>query len=335
MKQTNEKKNQHYVPKCYLKNFTNGDNFISTFIYSKNKFIAKASLDSVVSKDYFYGDDLFIENMFSKYEGHWATTFQKIITEKDVSTDESVEMINDILSFIAFQHSRTLKVYDSQVEMKDFISKYITDSASPDMDVESFLNQYFPPDFNPMIAPIKLAFRTKKTFKDLAPVILENDTNDDFITSDTPVVLYNKFLIEHNYEGNYGLVSKGLCVFIPLTPKYCFCMYDPKIYYLTNNEMTYKLSQVEVYELNKLFCRNAYNFIFFTKKHTEEYAKKLSLSFIDSLESKSSIVESNIGSVIWVRGASILEKFTLSFLTLKKVTRRAKIPRLGPAPNRF
>ena len=28
----NEKKNQHYVPKCYLRNFTDGDKYIATII---------------------------------------------------------------------------------------------------------------------------------------------------------------------------------------------------------------------------------------------------------------------------------------------------------------
>jgi len=65
MSQKNEKENQHYVPKCYLRNFTNGKEFIATFMHSKNKFVKQASLDSVVAEKYFYGKDLIIETYWN------------------------------------------------------------------------------------------------------------------------------------------------------------------------------------------------------------------------------------------------------------------------------
>lgn len=35
MAQKNDKRNQHYVPKCYLRNFSDNDEFIATFMHSK------------------------------------------------------------------------------------------------------------------------------------------------------------------------------------------------------------------------------------------------------------------------------------------------------------
>lgn len=330
----NEKKNQHYVPKCYLRNFTDGEKYISTFIHSKSKYIPKASLDSVVSEDYFYGKDLYIENMFQEYEGYWAAAFRVIIENEELSSEDAAVVLDFILSFIAFQHCRTLRVYDSQIDFANFMKQYIRDTSAPEADVESFLNKYIPPDFNPMIAPVDAGFKIKEAFMDLSLLIIENNTLDNFITSDNPVIIYNRFLAEREFKGNYGLNSKGLCVFLPVSPKICFCLFDPKTYFSTNNDHIYNIAEHELYELNKLFCRNAYEYIFFTKLHDEDYARKLDGFFVDNLETKTGLVQSNIGPIIHMKGASILETYQLPFLTTKKSVKKMAIPQYGPAPTR-
>ena len=93
MASKNENRNQHYVPKCYLRNFSDGDKFIATFLHSKDIFIKEAGLDSVAFKEYLYGKDLVIENILKKLEGDWAEAFKAIIADKDVSNDEMEKII--------------------------------------------------------------------------------------------------------------------------------------------------------------------------------------------------------------------------------------------------
>ena len=331
----NEKKNQHYVPKCYLRNFTDGDKFIATFLHSKSKFIPKASLDSVVSEDYFYGKDLYIEKMFENYEGDWASAFRTVTKNEEVSDEEAVVAIDFLLSFIAFQHCRTLRTYDTQVDFADFLTNYIRNTSPPGPETEGFLRQYIPDDFNPMIAPIQAGFKIKDTFRDLQLLVIENKSENDFVTSDNPVVLYNKMLYERGYKGNYGLSSKGLCIFVPISPKVCFCLFDPKIYFTSCEDMVYEASDDEVHELNKLFCRNAYEYVFFSKHHTEEYARKLDEYFVDNLASQTGIAQSNLGPVIYMKGASILDNYMLNFLNTRKTAKKMYIPLYGPAPVRY
>lgn len=335
MSQKNEKENQHYVPKCYLRNFTNGKEFIATFMHSKNKFVKQASLDSVVAEKYFYGKDLIIENMFQKFEGEWAGAFRNFNNIEGITDDELAQTIFQIMTFIAFQNSRTLKVYDAQKGFDGFLRNYIYENSYSAASANELLNKYLPEGYNLMEAPINVSFSTIETFKDLSLLCIENQSDVDFITSDNPVVLYNKFLVSRSYKGNYGLSSIGLSILVPISPRICICLFDPKVYYSTNNEMHCVTSKETVLELNRLFCRNAYEFIFFTQKHTEEYATELDGCFVDKLESKTSIVQSNLGPVIHFMTPSILENFELPFITLKKISKRINIPVLGPAPQRY
>ena len=335
MARKNDKRNQHYVPKCYLRNFSDNDEFIATFMHSKNKFVQNASLNSVAFREYLYGKDLVIENIFEKLEGKWAEAFKAIISNKDVSEKEAAEIVYQIMSFIAFQNSRTLRVYDTQKESGDFLTKFTYEHSASDDSAKELLQRYLPNGYNPMEAPFNTSISTIETFKDLSPLLIENKSAVDFITSDNPVVLYNKFLVDRGYEGNYGLSAIGLCIFLPLSPKICICLFDPKIYFSTNNEMACGICEETVQELNKLFCRNAYEFIFFTKRHSMEYALELDHFFVDKLESKTSLVQSNIGPIIHLMSPSILEHYDMPFITIRKNSKRVSVPRLGPAPQRF
>ena len=335
MVQKNEKRNQHYVPKCYLKNFSNNDKFITTFIHSKSRFIEKASLDSVAFREYLYGKDLVIEKMFGKLEGEWNKTFKIIANDEDVPDKKIGDVLYQIISFIAFQYSRTLKIFESQKSLGDFLKDYTYKNSASYDSAEQLLNRYLPKGYNVMEAPVNQGFVIIETLKELNLLLLENKSEFDFVTSDNPVALYNDFLVKRGYKSNYALGSMGICVLLPLTPKVCICLFDSKVYFPTNNDMVYSVSEENVKELNKLFCRNDYELIFFTKSHSQEYAIELDKSFVDKLESKTSVVESNIGPVILHSIPSILEEYDLPFLTIKKSTKKINVPILGPAPERY
>lgn len=335
MTQKNDKRNQHYVPKCYLRNFTNGDKFIATFIHSKNKFVKKASLNSVVCEEYLYGEDLVIEKKFENLEGKWDKAFKTINKNEDVTDDEAIETVYQLMTFIAFQHSRTLRVFDGQKKLEKFLYNFICENAASEEVARNTLRKYVPKNYNLMEAPFNVSAQSIGAFKDLDLLLIENHSEIDFVTSDNPVVLYNKFLCNRNFQGNYGLSAVGLCIFLPLSPKLCLCLFDPKIYFSTNNNIRCAINQETVHELNKMFCRNAYEYIFFSKKHSEEYAVELKEFFVDKLESKTSLVNSNLGQVIHFMSPSILENYELPFITQRRNSKRISVPELGPAPQRY
>ncbi len=335
MKQSKENRNQHYVPKCYLRNFSASPKCITTYIYSKKKFIAHAGLDGVASKEFFYGEDLALEKYLQNLEGEWATAFRVLTHEEPISDEEAQRLEYSILLFITIQLNRTLKTANSQLEFKQFLENHIRNYSSSSAHAQHLLEQYIPKNFNPVFIPIDVAVHAVPVLQDLDVMILFNCSEDDFITSDNPVVLYNKFSVYHKCQGNYGLGSRGLCIFLPISPKICLCLFDPKIYYPLDNRYGFEITDKQVvYELNKLFCRNAYDFLFFSDKHDCAYAERLSEYFVDRLDSATSVISSNIGPLIHLSGNSILDYYDLPFLVLKRKALKTHLLPYGPIPAR-
>ena len=51
-----KKNRHHYVPKFYLKNFTNNNKYICTFVVEKNKYIRNGSIRTMAQSHNLYGD---------------------------------------------------------------------------------------------------------------------------------------------------------------------------------------------------------------------------------------------------------------------------------------
>ena len=79
-----DKKKQHYVPRFYLKNFSNKSDEKSIGIYNvkKNLFIPSGSLKDQNYIDYFYGKNGRIENSLQVIEGLSSSIIKDIITKK-------------------------------------------------------------------------------------------------------------------------------------------------------------------------------------------------------------------------------------------------------------
>ena len=102
---------------------------------------------------------------------------------------------------------------------------------------------------------------------ELQPIIIINESDLGFITSDVPVVKYNQWFIERDYKHPYGFGHRGIQCFIPLSSKLCFCLYDDNVY---KNEYKNK-GRVRIYnestveQFNKLFIQNSYKEIYYQK----------------------------------------------------------------------
>ena len=68
-------KNQHFVPKLLLKNFSSDSskskNRINTYILKSKKFIENVSIKSQCSKNFFYGENLIIEKNYKNMKEVW------------------------------------------------------------------------------------------------------------------------------------------------------------------------------------------------------------------------------------------------------------------------
>lgn len=91
-----------------------------------------------------------------------------------------------------------------------------------------------------------------------------NKTKVSFITSNNPAAKYSQFL-ERMGVKNYALGSRGLQIFIPLTPSIGVMFYDPKCYKLGDRKKNYvELTQEkDIEELNKLTASNAEGVLYY------------------------------------------------------------------------
>src|SRR2546425_1225823 len=82
-------KNQHFVPRCYLRAFTldSANSAINLFNIDRMKFVERAPVKHQCSGDYFYGESLALENALQATEGSHATAVREILTPGFTLTD--------------------------------------------------------------------------------------------------------------------------------------------------------------------------------------------------------------------------------------------------------
>jgi len=82
-------KNQHFVPRCYLRPFTldSANVAINLFNIDRMKFVERAPVKHQCSRDYFYGEDPALEKALQAEEGLYAAAARDILTPDYTLTD--------------------------------------------------------------------------------------------------------------------------------------------------------------------------------------------------------------------------------------------------------
>lgn len=273
---TTDKKNQHYVPKFYLRNFSfqNNQNQIGLFNIVNNKFIDKAKLKTQASKNFYYGTDGNIEDSLSNIEGHLATNIRKVLEDNILPKKLSPEhfelaifvtltdlrnpiRINGIKAMEIEMENR-LKEVDPDVELKDFMSELTHQEA--------------------VTISIGQATHMADMIADLDYKLIINDSNKPFITSDFPVIKYNQFLEVKDIHGSitgYGVT--GLQIFLPLNFRNMLFFYDSGIYKLGKKKQKLHVltDSKDVDNINILQFINCFDTVYFDEKADEDYIKNL------------------------------------------------------------
>ncbi|GLI09664.1 hypothetical protein YDYSG_56960 [Paenibacillus tyrfis] len=324
------KKNQHFVPRFYLKYFSNSFLGKTLGIYNipSDKYIDRGNLQKQASKEYFYGEDLAVEDTLAAIEAETAKLFRNICETGVLPPRFSEEHIV-MLIFIMILSARTEQSADTQNETADKIFKEI---FKYDSRVKDFLDQVVVGwgDNAPLVS-IRFAVESIPVLFDLEFKLLVNRTDVPFITSDQPVVLYNQFLERRKaFGGITGYAVKGLQIFFPLNPWLSFVFYDTNVYGVGNKKDCYIniTNTKDVMSLNLLQYANAYKNLYFNEFFTEILIQELKdkgSSF--RKESLSNVFE--YGSVE-MKGSSLIHTFisdtrirlNLSFIReLKKAKR--------------
>ena len=251
-----EKKKQHYIPRFYLKLFSDEHKkSIDLFNIKSKKHIRNANLKNQCYEPYFYGKDLRLENAFGELETVSSNLIHKILNDQEAPKQFS-EGHQEILTFVLLQHARTKHAEESGNEYADKLVKQIfsKDKRFSEEDLDSFKVEFE----NSVSNQIKTMAESIPLAMDLKCKILINKTKINLITSDNPVVFYNSACEYYTFGSTTGLASKGLKIIIPLSPKIGLIFYDSRIYKIGNKKQNYcfitEASDIE--QLNDLQWQN-------------------------------------------------------------------------------
>lgn len=260
--QSTRKKKQHYVPQCYLKSWAiEGTHQIH--VYDKVKKESRQNnIEDVASENYFYDIDFrkalskkelnllpvseenldelskqqVIENFFANHvEGELSRLLTGLI--ENASNMMPKKFNKHFISrykkrkmsrHLSFQHIRTKAVRTSIDDVADCLQQMLEEMNASADDISSI---------KPTIDSTKLIHgqiisnqqgivEATKRFNSFIWVLAINDTSKDFITSDNPIS--RRPHVSNPYMSMSGLMSDGVEVFYPVSPKIMLIMFERK-----------------------------------------------------------------------------------------------------------
>ena len=131
-------KNQHFVPRCYLRPFTldGADSAIHLYNIDRQKFIEQAPVKHQCSGDYFYGKDSRVESAIQSMESAYGTALSEILKSDYALTDEHRDLLT---LFWLLQHLRTVEAFNQHQFLNCRANVFVQDSAHSRFVHESFL----------------------------------------------------------------------------------------------------------------------------------------------------------------------------------------------------
>jgi hypothetical protein len=248
-------KNQHFVPRCYLKAFTvdKKGKFISLFNLDREKIIEGAPVKNQCSRDYFYGTDQLLEDAIQSTERAYASIVGNLV---DCNSPVSDSIRKLFLRFFLLQQIRTEAASRRAVEIGRETNKLIGHSS------EVFTTE--------IKTAVKLALaiyaEVMSYIDDLKIVLVNNKTNTPFVTSDDPAIIVNRWAQCNKKlrKSRVGLNSAGLICVLPVSPEVCCYAYDSSIYSIQhkNNWISCK-KQSDIDAINDLQFLNCFANIYF------------------------------------------------------------------------
>ncbi len=111
------KKDQHYVPKFYLRRFSfiNNQKEIGLFNTKTEFFRQQAPLKGQAYKPYLYGRDGELEDILSKLEGGFAKLIRNITINSELPTINSNEY-EELLSFVVISILRNVMISNNLIQ---------------------------------------------------------------------------------------------------------------------------------------------------------------------------------------------------------------------------
>lgn len=271
-----DKKNQHYIPKFYLRNFSYEGNGKQIGIYNVDKgfYFQQAKLKTQGSRNFFYGYDGTIEDRLADIEGDMAAIIRAVLNTSSVPEMRTPDYF-ELLTFVTLTDLRNPVRIDGMKRMFAEMRKRLLE-LDPNADVDKLVPV---PGHDDLIRQfISGSSHICTTILDLHCKLLINRTANPFIASDFPIVKYNQYLEFRRWpQSKTGYGATGLQIFVPLSSDVLLVLYDSAIYSVGNDASTTCMitNERDVDELNKLQFLNCLETIYFSDRASEAYIREL------------------------------------------------------------
>ncbi|WP_367899166.1 DUF4238 domain-containing protein [Leptospira sp. WS58.C1] len=285
-----EYKKAHFVPVSYLKLFSGNQVTFHSYNVDRNVFMANIAVANQCQKDYLYGKEKEIEELLGKQEESFVRLLKAINqdpSKSSILSDDNVFL--QIITMLNLQYTRTLDNIRNQSVLKNEFRKIKEkriknhDDAISDAPIQLH-------SLKALMDGIECAVLAL----DLKLTIIQNDSDTKFITSDAPVIIYNLLFEKYLEKRAFGIASKGLLVFYPISPNVLIMLYDPNIYLLeAGNEIVEKITTDDVEFLNGLQVANCSNNVYF-----RDESEKLKVGEIVKRFSKNRVIKAKVEEII-------------------------------------
>lgn len=324
-------KDQHYVPRSYLKNFATvigtgkkEKAFVSFYQFDGAILKEDIPTKSICYKSYFYGEDGEIEKDFSIREAKWATVLRDIMIMKSYElTSEQEELIKE---FAVYQFCRTMATHNFvKASAEELLTVHITKSFHFDPGDEIVRNMVKEKVEDEITPSLLIENCNDLVFEldDLGIAVIRFNTRESLITSDMPVLALNPFGVS-----GVGMAMVGVFIIIPIAPHVAVAIYDKKVYLKCRPYMEIA-NDNDVINLNKYQIVNAEERIIALTANDLQIAS----GYADALEQRDKLqrlqkVDSSydgFGTFFAIHTRRIPYVFDLSFCALPRIIK--KVPK--------
>ena len=254
-------KNQHFVPRCALKPFSLdcAGHAINLYNIGSKRSIENVPVKGQCARDYLYAkEDLRPEQLLMKLEGNYSRVVALLSGRGAFAAND----LGWLQIFILVQMRRTEMAIE---QMRNFTSSMADATFASVPDQRPVDDRT---DAEVMRQSMAYAIQWLSYMEDLKVIIFSNATNIDFVTSDNPAVMTNRFQLQKLKSRNFGLKSSGAILSMPLTPRLSALCYDAGVYSVPNASGTPFVeiaTEDDVYAVNQLQYLSAGKNIYFSR----------------------------------------------------------------------